>query len=197
MYTKNPRNHRTSTSKSFNMIQFLEKYYDNPEEQRNTLIKMRFPDGFVCPECGCTEYRWLSSRNCMQCKCCSHQTHILAGTILQGSKLSFFQILLGIFLFVSSQSGINGPTLATQMGVNVNTARLFLRKLRCACKFENETVKLEDCVQLDCGYLGGVEEGGKRGLGAKKQPIVVSIQISKGKSKKSDEIQEFPRESLL
>ncbi|MEJ8737281.1 transposase [Erysipelotrichaceae bacterium HCN-30851] len=101
MYTKNHRNHSTSTAKHFNMIQFLEKYYNNPVEQRNTLIKMRFPQGFVCPDCGCKEYRWLSTRNCLQCRHCSRHIHILAGTALQDCRFTFFQILLGIYLFIS------------------------------------------------------------------------------------------------
>ena len=194
MYTKNHRNHSTSTAKHFNMIQFLEKYYNNPEEQRKTLIKMRFPQGFVCPDCGCTEYRWLSTRSCMQCKRCSRHIHILAGTALQDCRLSFFQILLGIYLFISEQSGINGVSLANQMGVNVNTARLFLRKLRAACSIGNEETILKGSVELDCAYIGGVDQGGKRGLGSDKQTVAVSVEICEVENKKGKKTR-FPRQS--
>lgn len=65
----------------------------------------------------------------MQCKCCYHQTYVLADKVFQRSCLSFFQILMGIFYFVISQSGISETTLALYMGTNVSKACLFLRKL--------------------------------------------------------------------
>lgn len=88
----------------------------------------------------------------------------------------FIKILLGIFFFVTSQSGINGVSLATNMGVNVNSARLFLRKLRTACKTSNEATILKGCIDFDGAYLGGVDEGGKRGVGSKKQTVMIGIE---------------------
>lgn len=78
------------------------------------------------------------------------------------------QLLTGIYFFTVSQSSISGTELAINMGVNVNTARLFLRKIRTACKQQNDRILLGKMSELDCGNLGGVDEGGKRGAGAKK-----------------------------
>lgn len=196
MNSKNKRNHSTSTAKYFNMMQFLDKYHNNPDACRDTMIQLRFPNGWKCPECGCTEYRWLKTRNCMQCKCCYHQTHVLAGTIFQRSHLSFFQILMGIFCFVISQSGISGTTLALYMGTNVSTARLFLRKLRKACELGNQETWLKNAVQLDGSYFGGVDEGGKRGLGSNKQTVMVSVEVEQGKNKYGNTVL-YPRQSTI
>lgn len=179
MNLKNPRNHRSSTTKSFNLAQFNERFYGNKAEQIKTILHFKFPEGFVCPECGCMEYRWLDKRNVCQCKKCYTQTSLLASTIFQDSKLSFYQLLLGVFFFVTSQSGISGTTLASIMGVNINTARLFLRKLRTACRESSNSIHLESMIDFDGAYLGGVEEGGKRGLGAKKQTILVGVEMVK------------------
>ena len=43
MYTKNKRNHSTSTRKYFNPTQFMETYYNNPDACREVFINMRFP----------------------------------------------------------------------------------------------------------------------------------------------------------
>lgn len=177
MYSKNPRNHMTSTNKRFNLKQFNELYYNNPENCRQFFIKARFPKGYVCPECGNTKYHWLEKRRCIQCTKCCQQTHVLAGTIFENSKLSFYQILIGLFMFVTNQSGISGTTLAFQMSVNINTARLFLRKLREACKTSNENTILFGEVELDGAYFGGMETGGKRGLGSTKQTVMVGVQV--------------------
>lgn len=193
MYTKNPRNHRSSTQKSFNLLQFMERFYHEEEKQREVFINAKFPQGYECPECGHTTFHWLTKKKVCQCKKCYHQTYLLAGTVFQDSKLSFYQILLGVFFFVTNQSGINGTTLAVDMGVNVNTARLFLRKLRTICKEENDMVILENLIDFDGAYLGGVDEGGKRGLGSKKQTILVGIEIAQRQGK--EYTQEFPRQS--
>lgn len=188
MYIKKPRNHQTSTRKSFNHMQFIEKFYNNPVAQREMFIQQKFPTGYICPQCGHTSYTWLEKRRVCQCKNCCNQTYLLASTVLQDSKLSFYQILTGIFFFVTSQSGISGTNLAIHMGVNVNTARLFLRKLREGCRTKNSTIFLENMIELDCGYLGGVDEGGKRGAGAKKQTIAVAIEFIQGTNKKSEPV---------
>jgi hypothetical protein len=45
------KNHKSKLS----IIDFQEKF--NTEEKcREFLFKLRFPQGFVCPKCGCTEY---------------------------------------------------------------------------------------------------------------------------------------------
>src|SRR5215467_2580434 len=52
------------------------------------LFRMRWPDGFVCQECGGRNYRRLSSRAfTYQCSRCRRQTSITAGTVMDRSKL--------------------------------------------------------------------------------------------------------------
>ena len=80
------------------------------------------------------------------------------------------------------------------MGVNVNTARLFLRKLRAACSIGNEETILKGSVELDCAYIGGVDQGGKRGLGSDKQTVAVSVEICEVENKKGKKTR-FPRQS--
>lgn len=196
MYTKNPRNHQSSTAKSFNLTQFNERFFNNEMELVKVFISARFSAGYVCPECQHTKYRWLKKRKVCQCKQCYHQTYLLAGTIFQDSKLSFYQLLLGIFLFVTNQSGINGSTLAIYMGVNVNTARLFLRKLRSACQTSNALVILKGIIDFDGAYLGGVDQGGKRGLGSNKQTALIGIEIAQT-IKEDGRVIEFPGKARI
>ena len=94
----------------------------------------------------------MSTRNAMYCPKCFSQYYLFANTIFQDTKLDLYTILLGIYYFVSSQSGINGTTLAVYLGVNVNTARLFLRKLRVACENETTMEQLKGLVDLDDCY---------------------------------------------
>lgn len=168
MKLKNPRNHRTSTRKSFNLEAFNERYFKNEEACKEVMMKVKYPNGYECECCESTSFSWVKNRKAIQCTKCCNQTYILSGTLFQDSKLSYYKILLGIYYFVTSQSGINGTTLADYIGVNINTARLFLRKLRVACKNDNDKQILEGLVDLDGDYVGGKKISGKRGLGSKK-----------------------------
>lgn len=192
MTIKNFRNHKTSTKDNYGLNSFMKMFYHNIDTQRNIFMNMKFPNGFVCPECGHTEYRWLSTRNTFQCKCCYHQTYLLAGTLFQDSKLSLYKLLLGIYLFVHTQAGISGTDLASHLEINVNSARLLLRKLRMACKSEHDAIQLDKLIDFDGAYLGGVEQGGKRGLGSKKQTILVGVEMIADENSKK----EYPRQSL-
>ena len=35
------------------------KQYETEEACREELFRLRFPDGFVCPRCGCREYYYF------------------------------------------------------------------------------------------------------------------------------------------
>lgn len=80
------------------------------------------------------------------------------------------------------------------MGVNVNTARLFLRKLRATCSIGNEETILKGSVEFRLCLFCGVDQGEKRGLGSDKQTVVVSVKIYKVENKKGEKTR-FPRQS--
>lgn len=82
------------------------------------------------------------------------------------------------------------------MGVNVNTARLFLRKLRSACQTSNNLVILQNMIDFDGAYLGGVDEGGKRGLGSNKQTALIGVEISQS-TNRNGEVTEFPGKARI
>ena len=52
---------------------------------REELFRQRFPEGFVCPKCGCEEFYAIRSRNICQCRSCRRQTSVTAGTVMHRS----------------------------------------------------------------------------------------------------------------
>lgn len=48
----------------------------------------RWPDGFVCPECGpCRGWKLQTKRWTWECHDCGRQTSVTAGTVMHGSKV--------------------------------------------------------------------------------------------------------------
>ena len=65
------------------------------EDCRNYMFAQRFPDGFVCPKCGCREYYDLKTRHTCQCRQCRRQTSVTAGTVMHPYASSFDRMVLG------------------------------------------------------------------------------------------------------
>ena len=54
---------------------------------RSALVRLRWPDGFVCPVCGHRGHCVLQHRQLYQCNRCKKQTSPTAGTIFHATKL--------------------------------------------------------------------------------------------------------------
>jgi predicted RNA-binding Zn-ribbon protein involved in translation (DUF1610 family) len=53
------------------------------------LVAARWPDGFVCPDCGGLRSCLLTTKaHAYQCSACHKQTSATPGTVMRGSKLS-------------------------------------------------------------------------------------------------------------
>ena len=61
--------------------------FSTEESCRAELFRLRFPIGFFCPKCGCTEYYPVRGRNAFQCRACRHQTSVTAGTVMHRTHL--------------------------------------------------------------------------------------------------------------
>ena len=49
--------------KGLGLLEFLDKYSDE-EKCRKTLFRLRWPQGFVCPQCGSQSYCQLKAAGC-------------------------------------------------------------------------------------------------------------------------------------
>src|SRR5262245_7012722 len=71
--------------KGLSLMEFNRRY-GTDEQCHAALIKMRWPDGFVCPHCGVTEHSYSAARQIFQCSGCRVQTSARAGTIFHKSR---------------------------------------------------------------------------------------------------------------
>ncbi len=159
----------------------LNARYGREDKCRAALIRMRWPDGFVCPRCGERKYSYARARRVFQCSACRTQTTVKAGTIFHKSRTPLTKWFLAIYLLTQSKNDIAALELARQLGVKWDTAWLIKQKLMETMRQRNRTYKLKGQVQLDDAYLGG-EKPGKHGRGAtNKIPFVIAIETRKDK----------------
>ncbi len=174
---------RVQFQKGLSMAEF-NKLYGIEERCHAALVQMRWPDGFVCPDCGGVEHSYSRDRRIFQCSACRVQTSAKAGTIFHKSKTPLTKWFLAMHLLTSAKNDISGLELARQLGVKWDTAWLIKQKLMEAMRQRNSIYKLDGDVQIDDAYLGGEqpEKPGKAGRGAaNKIPFVVAVATRDGK----------------
>jgi transposase-like protein/DNA-directed RNA polymerase subunit RPC12/RpoP len=137
------------------------------------LIDIRWPNGYICSQCGSDNY-WLTSKHKNHCASCETEFSITSGTIFQDTKkplLLWFHIMWWI---VAQKTGASANNLMDFMGFgSYETAWQWLHKLRRAM-IRPGREKLSGIVEVDETYIGGDEIGtGKQGRGAEEKSLVV------------------------
>lgn len=155
--------------------------YGSEDQCHAALVRMRWPDGFVCPRCGERKHGYSQARRVFQCSCCRTQTTVKAGTVFHKSHTPLVKWFLAIYLLTQSKNDIAALELARQLSVKWDTAWLIKQKLMETMRQRNQLYRLEGEVQIDDAYLGG-ERPGKPGRGAaNKTPFVIAVETRENK----------------
>ena len=165
--------------KGISLHEFLQQY-GTEEQCREALYRLRWPTGYVCPECGNTTGCEIQARKVYQCHHCHHQTSLTAGTIFHGTKLPLTKWFLAIYLLTQRKKSISALQLSREIGVNYNTAWKLKHKLMQVMMERSQASRLKGVIEMDDAYLGG-EKAGKRGRGSRnKIPFVAAVETRDG-----------------
>jgi ribosomal protein L37AE/L43A len=171
---------RVQFQPGLSMPEFLERYGTELQCQA-ALQAARWPDGFVCPDCGgAARTRFVrGSLPYWQCGGCQHQCSLISGTIFESSKLPLSRWFLAMQLLTQSKNNVSALELMRQVGVSYRTAWLVKHKIMEAMRLREEHRELDGRVEIDDAYLGGERSGGKTGRGSEnKVPIVAAVQTT-------------------
>jgi len=149
----------------------FDELYGTEERCHVEMARLRWPDGFECPDCGgrghCVVER--GARRLFQCNACRKQTSVKAGTIFASSKLLLWVWFKAIYRVTQSKKGISSIELGRRLGVTQTTAWTMKHKLAQVMLERNAAKRLGGSVQMDDAYIGG-ERSGKSGRGAAGTP---------------------------
>jgi len=122
------------------------------------LVRLRWPDGFVCPRCG-GRSAWQASRGRMVCAACQRQTTVTAGTVFERTRLPLTLWLRAIWTVTSQKTGASALGVQRVLGLgSYETAWTWLHKLRRAMVRPGRD-RLSGRVEVDETYLGKGQEG--------------------------------------
>ena len=122
------------------------------------LLKLRWPEGFVCPRCG-GRTAWTTTRRLLVCTGCQHQASLTAGTIFQDTRKPLTLWFRAIWWVTAQKHGASALELQRILGLgSYVTAWTWLHKLRRAMVRPGRD-RLHGRVEVDETYVGGIEEG--------------------------------------
>lgn len=103
-----------------------------------------------------------------------------SGTVMQDTKLKARTWLTAMWLFATQKDGMSAKSLQDNVGINsYQSAWLLLHKLRVAM-IRSDREPLSGMVEIDEEYIGGRDDGGKRGRGSEnKQLVAIAVQLEK------------------
>jgi hypothetical protein len=141
---------------------------------REYLGRLRWPDGFCCPGCGCAG-AWRTGRGLWMCTACGLKTSATAGTIFHRSHTPLSTWFAAIWFVTSQKNGVSAQGLQDVLGFrSYETAWAWLHKLRRAM-VRPERELLGGVVELDQSFLGGRSKG-RQGGSSEKAPITIAVE---------------------
>lgn len=159
-------------------LYYFQHQYGTEQQCRDALFKLRWPNGFVCPNCGYDNGGFIKTRSLYQCYRCEYQASVTAGTIFHSTKLPLTKWFLGIYFVTQSKNGISALELMRLLGVTYQTAWRMKHKIMHVMLLRNNARQIGGSIIVDDSYIGGQSTGGKRGRGAKgKTPFVAAVEM--------------------
>jgi transposase-like protein len=158
------------------------------DEARETMERILWPNGPVCPHCGAVEnltrLHGKAHRNgVFQCNNCHDQFTVTVNTIFEDSHLPLRKWFMAFALLCSAKKGISALQLQRELELgSYRTAWHMAHRIRHAMSKEPLAGLLRGTVEVDETYIGGKPrpEAGvpkaKRGRGTKKTPVVALVE---------------------
>ena len=157
------------------------------DEARETIERIMWPDGPVCPHCGAsdniTKFHGEAHRDGVhKCNDCYGQFTVTIGTILEDSHIPLRKWLMAFTLMCSAKKGISALQLQRELEFgSYKTAWHMAMRIRHAMSREPMASLLKGTVEVDETYVGGKprpgsDEKAKRGRGTKKTPVMALVE---------------------
>jgi transposase-like protein len=136
---------------------------------------LRWPGGFVCPNCGHAGGWQLADARCM-CGGCGSRTSVTAGTIFDRTRTPLTVWFTACWLFATQKDGVSALSLKRSLDIgSYQTAWAMLHRLRSVLVRPGRD-RLSGMVEVDETYIGG-EEPGLRGGRAKGKKSLVGVAV--------------------
>lgn len=124
--------------------------FTDEELAREAFEAVRWPNGPVCPHCGCSDQERIAAAQgtsqragLYYCADCNGQFTVTVGTVMERSKIKISKWLFAMHLMGSSKKGISAHQIHRMLGVTYKTAWFMMHRIR------------EAMIETGAGPMGG------------------------------------------
>lgn len=156
-----------------NLPKLIDRFHSE-DVCRAALEDMRWPDGVACPRCGSLTVSRVKGRSTFDCLGCTYQFSVLAGTVMQDTKLPLWKWFMAAYLVVDSKKGISANALKRHLGISYKSAWYLTHRIRHAMAMV-ELPPLTGVVEVDETYVGGKVSGRGRGYRGNKAMVLGAV----------------------
>lgn len=119
------------------------------------LERLRWREGFSCPNCGAPGEPWRASRERLVCRACRRQSRVAAGTIFDKTRTPLTSWFEAAWHLTTAKNGMSAVTLAGTLGTSYAVAWPMLHRYRVAM-VRAERARLSGEVEVDETFVGGI-----------------------------------------
>ncbi len=150
----------------------FQKEFTTEEDCAQHLKKMRWSDGFVCPNCGHDKVWYIKTRKVFKCKGCLTMTSLTAGTIFHKTHTPLLKWYWIIYHMAMNKVGVSIAEMQRILEIKeYKTAWLMAHKVRKAMEYRDSRYSLIGLIEMDETFFGPV--GTKRGRGSERKKLVL------------------------
>ena len=163
-------------TKSIDLLELTEQFHSE-ELCRETLARLRWPNGIECPRCSGKQHGYNSKSYRWDCYSCAYSFTALSGTIFHDTKLPLRKWFMAVLLMVEAKKGISANQMKRTLGISYKTAWYLCHRIRAAM-LQAQQGLLSGTVEVDETYIGGKVRG--KGHGYKGNKVIVAGAVQRG-----------------
>jgi len=154
--------------------------FSDEEKCREFLVRLRWPEGVICPRCKSKTISRLYTQGKFECSDCEYQFSVTSGTIFHDSHLPLETWFMAVLLLVEAKKGISACQIQRTLGIgSYKTAWYLCHRIRAAMNEVNKAM-LDGTVEMDETYVGGKNKGRGAGARLENKEIVIGIRQRDG-----------------
>lgn len=142
------------------------------------LFEQRWPNDFICPECGGSGCYWLRGRREYICRHCHRQSSVTVGTVLHRPHLLLTAWFWAMYLVARDKRGISAVQLSCELEISYSSTWYLLHRLRRAMGQRDQNYVLSGIVELDDAYFGAPKSNGKWDRGTEKTSALAAVSLT-------------------
>ena len=179
-------------------------FFQDEEAAYAKLESIVWPNGAVCPHCGCTDRMkrmggTATRPGLYKCYACRKQSRVTVGTVFESSHVKLHVWLQAMYLLCSSKKGISSNQLARTLGVTVKTGWFMSHRLREAMTAGTVLPPMGGegaTVEIDETYIGNKHEKAEGARGYAHKNAVLSL-VQRGAGARSFHVDGTKASDLL